>query len=331
MRDARRRPMGWLFYWALVLSAAITFRLSAFGLPLPPQSGAVTTTVSDTVYLADGTPASGNLIITWPAFVTAGGTAVVPGTTNVTLGTSGALNVALVPNSGATPAGVYYSVVYQLGPGQVKTEYWVVPSTSPASLATVRMTPGSGLAAQPVSIQYVNSALATKADDSSVVHLNGSETINGAKTFASAPSVPAPSSAGQIANKAYVDQAVSNVGAGSYLSTAGGTMTGPITLPGNPSAPLQATTKQYVDAGITGKADLVAGLVPASELGAGTPTNGSCLLGNGTSAGTWGACGGGGGTGNMSTAPVASQNVVQPAGTQFSTNNMASARYVTSS
>ena len=117
-------------------------------------------------------------------------------------------------------------MVYQLGPGQVKTEYWVVPTRSPARLATVRMTPGSGLAAQPVSIQYVNSALATKADDSSVVHLNGSETISGSKTFASAPSVPAPSSAGQIANKAYVDQAVSNVGAGSYLSTAGGTMTG---------------------------------------------------------------------------------------------------------
>jgi soluble cytochrome b562 len=33
----------------------------------------------------------------------------------------------------------------------------------------------------------------------------------------------------------------------------------------------------------------------------------------------------------MSTAPVASQNVVQPAGTQFSTNNLANARYVTSS
>lgn len=331
MRDARRRPMGWLFYWALVLSAAIGFRLSAFGMPVPPQSGAETTTVADTVYLADGSPASGNLIITWPAFVTGSGTAVASGTTNVTLGANGGLNVALVPNAGATPAGVYYSVVYQLGPGQVKTEYWVVPTTSPANLATVRMTPGSGLAAQPVSVQYVNSVLASKADDNSVVHLNGSETISGSKTFASAPSVPAPSSGGQIANKDYVDQAVSNVGAGNYLPTAGGTMSGPITLPGNPAAPLQAAPKQYVDAGFTAKADLVAGLVPATELGAGTPAAGSCLLGNGTSAGTWGACGGGGGTGNVSTAPVASQNVVQPTGTQFSTNNLANARYVTSS
>lgn len=245
MRDARRRPMGWLFYWTLVLSAAIGFGLPAFGAGAPPQSGAGATTVSDTVYLADGTPASGNLIISWPAFVTAGGTAVAAGTTNATLGASGALDIELVPNAGATPAGVYYSVVYQLGPGQVKTGYWVVPTSSPARLATVRMTPGSGLAAQPVSIQYVNSALATKADDSSVVHLNGSETISGSKTFASAPSVPAPSSAGQIANKAYVDQAVSNVGAGSYLSTAGGTMTGPITLPGDGQNEIKALLQAH--------------------------------------------------------------------------------------
>src|SRR5215468_11196859 len=236
MRDWRRRPVGRLFYWTLVLISALGSRLPAFGAAVPPEGGVVTTIVTDTVYFADGTPASGNLIISWPAFVTSSGTAVASGTTNVALGAKGSLSVELVPNSGATPAGVYYSVVYQLGPGQVKTEYWVVPATSPANLATVRTTPGSGIAAQPVSIQYVNSALATKADDSSVVHLNGSETISGSKTFACAPSVPAPSSAGQIANKAYVDEAVSNVGAGSYLSTAGGTMTGPITLPGNPSA-----------------------------------------------------------------------------------------------
>lgn len=254
MRDSRRRPMGWLFYWALVLSSAFGYRLPAFGAGVPPQIGAGTTTVSDTVYLADGTPALGNLIISWPAFVTGGGTAVAAGTTNVALGGSGALNVALVPNAGATPAGVYYSVVYQLGPGQVKTEYWVVPTTSPARLATVRMTPGSGLAAQPVSIQYVNSALATKADDTSVVHLNGSETIRGTKTFASTPSVPAPSSAGQIANKAYVDQAVSNVGPGSYLSTAGGTMTGPITLPGNGQNEIKALLQAHDSASRKGGA-----------------------------------------------------------------------------
>lgn len=232
MLDAGRRPMGRLFYWALILViVAYGFRAGAFG--AAPQSGANTTSVADTVYMADGTPAAGTLIITWPAFVTASGTAVAGGTTNVALGPNGDLSVALVPNAGATPAGVYYTVVYQLGAGQVKTEYWMVPTNSPVNLAGVRTAPGAGLAAQPASIQYVNSALATKANDSAVVHLGGAEVISGSKTFANAPSVPAPTSDGQVANKSYVDSSLATVGGGSYLSTAGGTMSGPITLPGN--------------------------------------------------------------------------------------------------
>ena len=233
MLDSGRRPMGRLFYWAVAIVAASGLWISAAG---SPQGGVGMTTVADTVYLADGTTASGNLIITWPAFVSASGAAVAAGKTSVALGANGALSVALVPNAGATPAGVYYVVVYQLGPSAVKTEYWVVPSASPANLATVRTTPGSGLAGQPVSMQYVNSELATKADDSAVVHLNGIETISGAKTFVSSPSVPAPTNSSDIATKGYVDTSVSGVGSGSYLSTAGGTLTGPLTLPGNPAS-----------------------------------------------------------------------------------------------
>jgi hypothetical protein len=289
---------------------------------------AATTTVADTVYMADGSSAQGSLIITWPAFVTSSGTAVAAGMVTTTLGADGALNVALVPNTGASPAGVYYSVTYQLGPGQVKTESWVVPTTSPAKLATVRATPGSGVAAQPVSMQYVDSALATKADDNSVVHLGGSETINGAKTFAMAPNVPAPTSATQVASKAYVDTALSNVGAGNFLPTAGGTMTGPLTLAAAPAAALQASTKQYVDMGLSAKADVIAGLVPANELGSGTAGAGSCLVGNGGAA-SWGACGSGSGTGDLSSSPTSDQSISQPGGTQFSTNNWANIRYVT--
>ncbi|HTV09976.1 MAG TPA: hypothetical protein VMD97_13115, partial [Candidatus Aquilonibacter sp.] len=46
-----------------------------------------TTTVQDTVYLADGTPASGTIVVSWPAFTTAAGQAVAAGNTSVTLGT----------------------------------------------------------------------------------------------------------------------------------------------------------------------------------------------------------------------------------------------------
>ncbi len=327
MSYAGCRPLGRLCYWAVavVMIAGSGMWLRASG----ADSGPGMTTVSDTVYMADGSAAQGNLIITWPAFVTADGLAVAGGNTSAALGANGALSVALVPNAGATPAGVYYTVVYQMGPGEVKTEYWVVPTNSPANLATVRTTPGSGLAAQPASVQYVNSELATKADDGAVVHLNGTETISGMKTFASSPSVPTPVNVGDLATKGYVDTSLANVGAGNYLSTAGGTMTGPITLPGNPASPMQAAPKQYVDLGLTNKADLNAGVVPANELGTGTAVAGNCLLGNGGSAGSWGPCGGGSGTGNVSTTPAASQNVSQPEGTQFSVNNLANARYVT--
>jgi hypothetical protein len=319
MRDLGRRPIGRLCYWALMVVAACGMRALA-------QSGPATTTVADTVYAADGSHATGNLIITWPPFITAGGAAVAAGTTNTALGTNGALSVGLVPNAGAAPAGVYYTVVYQIGPGQVRTEYWVVPTTSPANLAAVRTTPGAGVAGQPVSLQYVNSSLAAKANDNAVVHLAGTETITGTKTFSAAPSVPAPTSTGQVANKAYVDTAISNVGSGVYLPTAGGTMTGPITLPGNPAAANQAATKQYVDTGLAAKADLISGVVPANELGTGVANSGTCLLGNGT----WGGCGSGG-TGNLSTNPVSSQTIAQPAGTQFAVNNLANIRLVTAS
>src|ERR1700757_4220769 len=75
--------------------------------------------------------------------------------------------------------------------------------------------------------------------------LGGTETISGTKTFAAAPSVPAPTSTGQVANKGYVDSSISNVGAGNYLSTAGGTMTGPILLPANPASMVTAATVLY--------------------------------------------------------------------------------------
>ena len=38
-----------------------------------------TTTINDFVYRADGTPAGGSLLISWPAFSTAAGEAVAPG------------------------------------------------------------------------------------------------------------------------------------------------------------------------------------------------------------------------------------------------------------
>jgi hypothetical protein len=66
------------------------------------------------------------------------------------------------------------------------------------------------------------------------VHLTGSETITGSKQFSVAPILPNPVQAGDAANKQYVDQSVQNVGSGNFLSLSGGTMTGALTLSGEP-------------------------------------------------------------------------------------------------
>ena len=122
------RPMGRLFYCLLLFITASPAWLSA-------QTPSLTT-VSDVVYRADGTTASGTLLISWPQFSTSGGQAVAAGTKSVILGTGGALSVALVPNAGATPAGTFYTVVYQLG-DTVKTEFWTIPTISPTTISAM--------------------------------------------------------------------------------------------------------------------------------------------------------------------------------------------------
>jgi hypothetical protein len=51
--------------------------------------------------------------------------------------------------------------------------------------------------------------VAAKANDSSVVHNSGAETIAGIKTFSASPIVPTPTLGGQATTKAYVDSTVS--------------------------------------------------------------------------------------------------------------------------
>ena len=135
---------------------------------------------------------------------------------------------------GASPAGTYYVVVFQLDDGTVRTEYWAVPAISPTTIAAVLTTPGTGLGNLAVTQQYVNAAVANRAIDATVVHLAGTETITGTKQFALPPALPTPAGANDAANKGYVDAAVANVGSGSYVSKAGDTMTGPLTLPAEP-------------------------------------------------------------------------------------------------
>ncbi len=207
------------------------------GLALSTQSqaqGPALTTINDTVYFADGSPATGTVLISWPSFVSPDGYAVPAGNQSVTLGAQGAFTAQLVPTVGATPAGIYYVAVFQLDDGTVRTEYWAVPTTSPVTIAQILTTPGSGLGNLVATQAYVNAAIAPLAVDATVVHLAGTETIIGTKQFTVPPSLPTPVGPNDGANKGYVDQAVENVGSGAYVPIAGGTMTGPLTLPGEP-------------------------------------------------------------------------------------------------
>lgn len=57
----------------------------------------------------------------------------------------------------------------------------------------------------------LDAALAGKAADSSVVHLAGTESITGLKTFTASPVVPTPTTSAQAANKSYVDDQILTV------------------------------------------------------------------------------------------------------------------------
>ncbi len=168
-----------------------------------------TTTVQDTVYSANGTPASGTVLVSWGTFTTAAGQTVPAGNTSATIGAGGLLSIALAPNAGATPMGSYYTAVFHLSDGTTSREYWVIPVTvaggGPVTLAAItnQVLPIS-VAMQTVSKQYVDNAIA------------------------------AASTGFPLATSPYVQKV-------------GDTMTGPLVLPADPVSPNQAADKNYVD------------------------------------------------------------------------------------
>ncbi|HEY1808961.1 MAG TPA: hypothetical protein VGG42_10385 [Acidobacteriaceae bacterium] len=167
-------------------------------LPLHLAAQISTTTVQGTIYRADGTPASGTLLISWPAFTTPQNQAIAAGNTSAAIGADGFVSVNLTPNAGSLPSGNYYTAVYHLSDGTVNSEYWVVPSSGTAAVASVRaQLQPSTVAVQPVSQAFVNSAIASLS--------------------------------------------------GSWLPIVGGSLTGPLTLPGDPTSSTQAATKHYAD------------------------------------------------------------------------------------
>lgn len=151
--ENKHRPCGRFFCWILTGVFLIAM--------VVPGHAARTTRVSDTIYRADGLPASGTLVISWPAFTTAAGEAVAAGRMNVAIGPNGSVDVALVPNTGSTP-GSYYTVVIKSDDGVSTTEYWTVPSSTSSTVSAVRSKAvPTSVAAQFVGRDYVDSAIAS--------------------------------------------------------------------------------------------------------------------------------------------------------------------------
>ena len=91
-----------------------------------------TTQIADTVHHADGTTATGSVIISWPTFTTSYGAVVPADNTTVQIASNGGLSVSLAPNSGSIPIGSYYTAIYHLDDGSVTRQYWVVPQSATA-------------------------------------------------------------------------------------------------------------------------------------------------------------------------------------------------------
>jgi hypothetical protein len=196
---------------ALVIAAALS--------PLRAAAQVNTTTVQGTVYRADGSPASGTVLLSWPSFTTPQNQAVAAGSLNAAIGANGFLSVSLTPNAGALPAGSYYTAVYHLSDGTVNPEYWVVPAAPTASIAAVRaeLQP-STVAVQSVSQAYVQGAVS--AVSSNFLPLGGG-TLTGPLTLSGDPT-----GANQSATKHYADQLSAQ-----NLPLSGGSLNGPLTVP----------------------------------------------------------------------------------------------------
>jgi hypothetical protein len=126
----RYRRMGLFLIWDVLIWLAVGWMADA--------QAVSTTTVQGTVYLANGQPGAGTLVVSWPAFTTANGQAVAADSTTVTIAPDGFVSVNLAPNLGATPAGLYYTAVYYLSDGTTNTQYWVVPAAAQATLGRCR-------------------------------------------------------------------------------------------------------------------------------------------------------------------------------------------------
>jgi len=222
-----------------------------------------TTTVQGTVYLANGQAGAGTVSVSWPAFTTATGLSITAGHMMVTISPDGFLSVNLAPNVGATPAGLYYTAVYQMSDGTSSTQYWVVPTAAEASLGSVQaQVMPAAQAVQAVSQAYVNQAI-SEASLNQLTALGG--TLSGTLFLNGDPTQPM-----QAADKHYVDSTFAQA-----VPLAGGTMTGALVTPAvnGLQAPAAGSPKATIQAAVSAAGTNGAVEIPPTYAGTDSFTN----------------------------------------------------------
>ncbi len=236
-------------------------------LALPVQMAAAqavsTTTVQGTVYLANGQPGAGTLVVSWPSFTTAAGQKVAADKITVTIPADGFVSVNLAPNQGATPAGEFYTAVFYMSDGTTNTEYWVIPAAAQASLAQVEaQVMPAAQAVQSVSKTYVDQAVAEALGNQ--IDVSGGN-LTGPLYLSGDPTQPL-----QAADKHYVDQSVAQA-----VPLAGGSMTGGLTTPAinGVQAPAAGSAQTTLQAAVDAAGTNGAVEIPPTYAGTDTFTN----------------------------------------------------------
>jgi hypothetical protein len=115
------------------------------------------TTISDTLYNADGTTFNGVVIISWPSFEASDTSNVAAQTLSVPIN-NGVLFVQLVPTTNANTAAVYTVRYVSFGVTQFTETWAVAPSVIPLRVRDVRVPPGSVTGTAPVVATIINIA-----------------------------------------------------------------------------------------------------------------------------------------------------------------------------
>lgn len=115
------------------------------------------TTISDTLFNADGSYFNGVVVVSWPSFEASDTSNVAAETLNVQVN-NGVLYVQLVPTTNADTAAVYTVQYTSLGVTQFSEAWAVAPNGIPLRVRDVRLAPGSVSGSAPAAVTVISIA-----------------------------------------------------------------------------------------------------------------------------------------------------------------------------